>query len=177
MGPSETEVERACFSYGFKNKHVGHQIQSQHVLWRERTSVVLLCFCLPADCNPSLCFRLQSDVTTRVQLCFGHCKRCKKCVFLRACHVNCLWGLGWLEDCLAQCKRCQMCVFLHACHINCHVGLGWGGGWGVMTSLNLHAWLMLRHPWGWGVGWDVITFVAHEHMLNATQQLRFLLGC
>ena len=65
-----------------------------------------------------------------------------------------------------------MCVFLHACHINCHVGLGWGGGvgcndivelarifdatsavglgWGVMTSLNLHAWLMLRHLWGWG---------------------------
>ena len=24
-----------------------------------------------------------------------------------------------------------------------------GLGWGVMTSLNLHAWLMLRHPWGW----------------------------
>ena len=125
-----------------------------------------------------ICFWLQSDVTTRVQLCFGHCKRCKKCVFPRACHVNCLLGLGWLEDCLAQCKRCQMCVFLHACHINCHVGLGWGGGWGVMMSLNLHAWLMLRHPWGWGgVGWDVITFVAHEHMLNATQLLRFLLGC
>ena len=53
-----------------------------------------------------------------------------------------------------------------------------GLGWGVMTSLNLHAWLMLRHPWGWGgVGWDVITFVAHEHMLHATQLLRFLLGC
>ena len=25
---------------------------------------------------------------------------------------------------------------------------------------------------GWGgVGWDVITFVAHEHMFDATQQL------
>ena len=32
-----------------------------------------------------------------------------------------------------------------------HVGLGWVG-WGVMTSLNLHARLMLRHMWGWG-GW------------------------
>ena len=30
---------------------------------------------------------------------------------------------------------------------------------------------------GVGVGWDVITFVTHEHMFNATQQLRFLLGC
>ena len=31
-----------------------------------------------------------------------------------------------------------------------------GLGWGVMTSLNLHAWLMLRHPWGWGgVGGEV----------------------
>ena len=29
-----------------------------------------------------------------------------------------------------------------------HVGLG-GVGWGVMTSLNLHACLMLRHTWGW----------------------------
>ena len=49
-----------------------------------------------------------------------------------------------------HCKRCKKCVFLHACHINCHVGLGWGGVWGVMTSLNMHACLMLRHPWGWG---------------------------
>ena len=32
-----------------------------------------------------------------------------------------------------------------------HVGLR-GVGWGVMTSLNLHACLMLRHTWG-GVGW------------------------
>ena len=32
-----------------------------------------------------------------------------------------------------------------------HVGLGWVG-WGVMTSLKLHARLMLRHMWGWG-GW------------------------
>ena len=35
--------------------------------------------------------------------------------------------------------------------------------------------LMLRNSWGWGgVGWDVltfITFVAHEHMFDATQQL------
>ena len=46
-----------------------------------------------------------------------------------------------------------------------------------MTSLNLHAWLMLLHPWGWdGVGRDVITFVAHEHMFNATQFLRFFAG-
>ena len=32
--------------------------------------------------------------------------------------------------------------------------------------------LMLRNSWGWGgVGWDVLTFVAHEHMFDATQQL------
>ena len=29
---------------------------------------------------------------------------------------------------------------------------------------------MLRNGWGWGgVGWDVLTFVAHEHMFDATQ--------
>ena len=28
--------------------------------------------------------------------------------------------------------------------------------------------LMLRNSWG-GVGWDVLTFVAHEHMFDATQ--------
>ena len=47
--------------------------------------------------------------------------------FLRACHVNCLLGLGWLQDCFAQCKRCKKCVFLRACHVHCHAGLGWGG--------------------------------------------------
>ena len=32
--------------------------------------------------------------------------------------------------------------------------------------------LMLRNSWGWGgMGWDVLTFVAHEHMFDATQQL------
>ena len=32
--------------------------------------------------------------------------------------------------------------------------------------------LMLRNSWGWGgVGWDVLTFVAHEHMFDATQRL------
>ena len=71
--------------------------------------------------------RLRSDVTTRAQACFGHCKRCKRCVFLRACHVNCLLGLGWLQDCFAQCKRCKKCVFLHACHVHSDAGLGWGG--------------------------------------------------
>ena len=25
--------------------------------------------------------------------------------------------------------------------------------------------------------WGVITFIVHEHMFDATQQLRFLLGC
>ena len=35
-----------------------------------------------------------------------------------------------------------------------HFGVGRGTGWG----------------WG-GVGWDVLTFVAHEHMFDATQQL------
>ena len=35
--------------------------------------------------------------------------------------------------------------------------------------------LMLRNSWGWGgVGWDLLTFVAHEHMFDATQQLGFL---
>ena len=32
--------------------------------------------------------------------------------------------------------------------------------------------LMLPNSWGWGgVGWDALTFVAHEHMFDATQQL------
>ena len=33
--------------------------------------------------------------------------------------------------------------------------------------------LMLRNSWGWGgVGWDgMLTFVAHEHMFDAPQQL------
>ena len=35
-----------------------------------------------------------------------------------------------------------------------NVGLG-GVGCGVMTSLNLHACLMLRQTWGW-VGWGVV---------------------
>ena len=40
-----------------------------------------------------VCYWLRSDVRTRAQACFGHCKRCKRCVFLRACHVNYLLGL------------------------------------------------------------------------------------
>ena len=103
-----------------------------------------VCVCL---CMVDLvCFGLRSDVTTRAQACFGHCKRCKRCVFLRACHVNYLLGLGWRQDCFAQCRRCKKCVFLRACHVHCHAGLG-------------------------GVGWDALTFVAHEHMFDATQQL------
>ena len=31
--------------------------------------------------------------------------------------------------------------------------------------------LMLRNSWGWGGMGDVMTFVAHEHMFDATQQL------
>ena len=38
--------------------------------------------------------------------------------------------------------------------------------------------LMLRNSWGWGgVGWDVLTFVAHEHMFDATQLLPCSLVC
>ena len=43
------------------------------------------------------------------------------------------------------------------------------GGWGVMSSLNLHAWLMLRNRgWGGGVGRNVILELAR--MVDATEQ-------
>ena len=126
-----------------------------------------------------VCFWLRSDVTTRAQACFGHCKRCKRCVFLRACHINYLLGLGWRQDCFAQCRRCKKCVFLRACHVHCHAGLGWGGmgcvnirctwthvwcyatvgvgvGWGGMGCVNIRC--TWTHVWCYaatvGVGWD-----------------------
>ena len=52
---------------------------------------------------------------------------------------------------------------------------GWGGvGWDVLTFVAhehmFDATQQLGLGWG-GVGWDVLTFVAHEHMFDATQQL------
>ena len=33
-------------------------------------------------------------------------------------------------------------------------------GWGVIASLNVHTWSMLRNRWGGGVGWGVIAAIA-----------------
>ena len=53
-------------------------------------------------------------------------------------------GVGWGVGCNDIVEHARMF------DATSPVGLGWGGGWGVMTSLNMHACLMLRHPWGWG---------------------------
>ena len=50
------------------------------------------------------------------------------------------------------------------------MGLGWRVGWGVMTSLNLHACLMLRNTWGWGGG--VVGGVMTSLNLHACLMLR-----
>ena len=131
-----------------------------------------------------------------MQLCFSHCKRCKKCVFLHACHINCHVGLGWGVGCNDIVEHARMfdatspvglgwgggwggmtSLNMHACLMLRHPW-GWGGvgGWGVMTSLNLHTWLMPRHPWGWGGGWDVNVPCTCTHVqCYATPD--FLLGC
>ena len=70
------------------------------------------------------CYWLRSDVTTRTQACFGHCKRCKKCVFLRACHVHCHAGLGWGGMGWVNIR----CTWTHVwCYATVGVGVGWDG--------------------------------------------------
>ena len=81
-------------------------------------------------------------------------------------------GVGWDECCNIHCTWT---------HVWCYAKVGAGVGWDWMWkhSLHMNTCLMLPNSCGWGgVGWDVITaFLARANMFNATQLLRFLLGC
>ena len=59
-------------------------------------------------------------------------------------------------------------------HVWCYATVGVGVGRGVITFIaHKH---MFDATQQLGLGWGVITFIAHEHMFDATQQLCFLLG-
>ena len=108
-----------------------------------------------------VCCWLQSDVTTRVQV----CSPAKRAVSSRL-SVNCHMGLGCLEDSFAHCKRCEMDICLHACHVNCQVGVGVGCNDVVERARMVDATYHLAFWVGVGVGCNDI--VERAGMVDAT---------
>ena len=110
-------------------------------------------------------------------------------------HICCTWTHGWFYATVGFGMGWDVITVValeHMVDATQQLGLGWGGMW--LHSLHLNTWLMLRKSWVWdgvicvnirctwthgwcyatvgfGMGWDVITFVALEHMVDATQQL------
>ena len=112
-------------------------------------------------------------------------------------HICCTWTRGWFYATVGFGMGWYVLTFValeHMVDATQQLGLGRGGMWSHLLHLN--TWLILRNSWVWdgvicvnirctwthgwcyatvgfGMGWDVITFVALEHMVDATQQLSF----
>ena len=106
------------------------------------------------------CFGLQSDVTTRFQLCSAQWKRCEMCIFLHACHVR--WGGVGLITFLALAHMVDATQH----HVSCTCTHGWC--YATSCFLHLHTWLVLRNTW---LVLRNIMFLALAHMVGATHMV------
>ena len=110
-------------------------------------------------------------------------------------NLRCTWTHGWCYPTVGVGARWDVSTFVALEHmVDATQQLGLGRGGMFQPSLHLNTWLMLPNSWGWGevgcfnlrctwthgwcyptvgvgAGWDVSTFVALEHMVDATQQL------